>query len=86
MMGEILGALYLLCMMFFTGMLFQAALSSDNHWLLKILIILFGLLFVPLAPFMLGYGWADSNAKSLSYLKSLHERLDAISRKLHDRT
>jgi hypothetical protein len=86
MMGEILGALYLLCMMFCVGILFKETLSSGNHWFLKILLILFGLLLVPLGPFILGFGWADSNASKLSYLKSLDERLDAISKKLHDRT
>ena len=85
-MGEILGALYLLCMMFCVGILFKETLSSGNHWFLKILLILFGLLLVPLGPFILGAQWAEHNASKLSYLKSLDERLDAISKKLHDRT
>ena len=87
MIGEILGALYLLCMMFCAGVLLQHELSRDSEWTIKIIFFLSGLLLVvPLGPFILGAQWADSNAKSLSYLKSLHERLDAISRKLHDRT
>ena len=87
MMGEILGALYLLCMMFCVGILFKETLSSGNHWFLKILLILFGLLLVPLGPFILGAQWAEHNSRSLSYLKSLDERLDAISSgRQHDRT
>ena len=87
MMGEILGALYVLCMMFCAGLVFENVLSRDSDWIIKIVFCLSGLLLVvPLGPFILGAQWAEHNSRSLSYLKSLDERLDAISRKLHDRT
>jgi len=86
-MGEIFGALYLLCMTFCAGYLFQYALSEDRNWFEKLVYCLVALLFVvPLAPFFPGHQWAWNNAGRLNRLESLDERLYAISRKLYDRT
>lgn len=81
MMGEILGALYLLCMMFYAGVLLQHTVWEDRNWFGKIFYCLLALFFVvPLAPFAMGYDRAVNSQKVLDRLESLEEQLKATSR------
>jgi len=68
MIVEIFGAPYLLCMMFYAGLMTSWVLSLDvpGTSTQHIVAWLFGLLLMPLAPFILGFVWADSNASKLS--------------------